>query len=85
MPKFLLSIGLAAATTLTMAAAARADCESDLVQLEDAYKAPALTPAARAVLDDAKTTSVSALKKDDDAACHRAIADALGKIGAPLK
>jgi hypothetical protein len=64
---------------------ARADCESDLIQLEQAYKTPKLTQAAKAALDEAKTKAVSALKKDDDASCHMAIAQALPKAGLILK
>jgi hypothetical protein len=64
---------------------ARADCESDLIQLEQAYNTPKLTQAAKAALDDAKTKAVSALKKDDDASCHKAIAQALPKAGLTLK
>ena len=64
---------------------ARADCESDLLQLEQAYKTPDLTPAARGALDDAKIKSVKALKKDDDAGCHKAIAEGMAKAGLVLK
>jgi hypothetical protein len=64
---------------------ARADCESDLIQLEDAYKTPNLTPAAKAALDTAKTRSVAAMKKDDDATCHSAIAEGLQKAGIVMK
>jgi uncharacterized protein YegL len=64
---------------------ARADCESDLVQLEQAYKAPNLTASGRAALDQAKTKAVAALKKDDDATCHTAIVDAMTKAGLTLK
>jgi len=66
-------------------AAARADCEADLIQLEQAYKAPKLTGEARKALDDAKTKAVSALKKDDDATCHEAIADGMSKAGMTLR
>jgi len=64
---------------------ARADCESDLIQLEKAFKAPNLTAAAKIALDDAKTKAVSALKKDDDAACHKAIVEGMTKAGMTLK
>ncbi len=76
---------LSATIGLASAGVARADCESDLIQLESAYKAPNLSPAAKAALDDAKTKSVSALKKDDDAGCHKVIAEALPKAGMTLK
>jgi hypothetical protein len=64
---------------------ARADCESDLIQLEQAYKAPNLTAEGKVALDDAKTNAVSAFKKDDDATCHKAIAQGLTKAGMRLK
>ena len=65
--------------------AARADCESDMVQLETALKAPKLTPEAKAALDDARVKSVAAMKKDDDVTCHKVISDALPKAGMTLK
>ncbi|MEZ0171167.1 hypothetical protein AB8841_21340 [Microvirga sp. TS319] len=75
------------ATMLGIAAtsAARADCESDLVQLEQAYKTRALTPTGKAALDEAKTKGVAALKKDDDAGCHKAVSDAMTKAGLAVK
>jgi hypothetical protein len=74
-----MTIGVAATT------AARADCESDLIQLEQAFKTPTLTADGKAALDGAKTKAVAALKKDDDAACHKAIAEAMTKAGMMLK
>ena len=76
---------LAAAAIGAGTAAARADCESDMVQLEQALKAPNLTADAKAALDDARVKSVAAMKKDDDGACHKAIAQALPKAGMTLK
>lgn len=64
---------------------ARADCESDLLQLEQAFKAPDLSADAKVALDGAKTKAVSALKKDDDATCHKAIAEAMTKAGLTMK
>jgi len=72
-------IGLAATSV------ARADCETDLLKLEAAYKTPNLAAPAKVALDDAKPIAVAALKKDDDAACHKAIADGMTKAGIPLK
>ena len=69
------TIGMAATTV------ARADCESDLLQLEAAYKTPNLSAAATAALDAAKTTAVAALKKDDDAKCHATVTESLVKAG----
>ena len=64
---------------------ARADCESDMNQLEAALKTPNLSADAKAALDDARVKSVAAMKKDDDATCHKAIAEALPKAGLKLK
>jgi len=76
---------LAVAVLMATAAIARADCESDLIQLQDAYKAPNLTADGKAALDEAKSKAVSALKKDEDAACHKAIAEAMNKAGLKLQ
>ena len=73
------SIGMAATTI------ARADCESDMLQLEAAYKTPNLAAPAKAALDEAKPKAVAALKKDDDKACNAAIADGMTKAGLKLK
>jgi len=81
-PRLLL---LSAAALLAAAGVARADCESDLTQLEQAYKAPNLSADAKQALDGAKTKAVSALKKDDDATCHKVIADGMSKAGMTLK
>jgi hypothetical protein len=64
---------------------ARADCEGDMFQLEQAMKAPNLSANAKASLDDAATKATAAMKKDDDATCHQAIADGLAKAGLILK
>ena len=64
---------------------ARADCESDLLQLEAAYKTPALTAEAKAALDKAKPVAVAALKKDDDKACNAAVVDGMTKAGLKMK
>jgi len=75
----------AVAIGLAATGVARADCESDLLQLEAAFKTPNLAAPARAALDGAKPIAVAALKKDDDAACHKAVADGLNKAGIALK
>ena len=41
---------LAVAVLIATAAIARADCESDLIQLQDAYKAPNLTADGKAAV-----------------------------------
>ena len=63
------------------ASAARADCESDLVKLEKAYKTPALSADARTALDAAKVKAVRALKTDDDKTCHEAVTEGLRQSG----
>jgi hypothetical protein len=77
----MLSVAIGVAAT----GVARADCESDLIQLEEAYKAPDLTATSKAALDDAKTKALAAFKTDDDATCHKAIAEGLTKAGMTLK
>ncbi|WP_131114665.1 hypothetical protein [Lichenihabitans psoromatis] len=64
---------------------AYADCENDMIQLESALKSPTLTPLAKSALQDASVKSVAAMKKDDDATCHKVIADAMTKSGVTLK
>ena len=81
-----LKLALIAATVgFVTTGAALADCESDLIQLEAAYTVPNLTADAKAALDIAKEKAVAALKKDDDAACHKAIDEGMTKAGMKLK
>ena len=77
----MLSVAIGVAAT----GVARADCESDLIQLEQAFKAPNLTSAGTAALDDSKTKALAAFKKDDDAGCHKAIEEGMTKAGMTLK
>ncbi|TAJ28565.1 hypothetical protein [Bosea sp. (in: a-proteobacteria)] len=67
------AVGIAATT------AARADCESDLKQLEHAFTTPNLAAPAKTALDEAKVKAVAALRKDDDKTCHSAVAEGLNK------
>ena len=85
MRTLIVTAAVSAALGLGLVSAARADCESDLNQLEAAYKAPKLSPDAKASLDKAKDVAVSALRKDDDEGCHKAIVEALPKAGMTLK
>ena len=78
---FILALALGAAAT----GGARADCESDMLQLEDAMKAPNQTPEVKAAYQDGAAKAASAMRKDDDGACHLAIAGALAKSGMSLK
>ncbi len=76
---------LTAAVGLAATTAARADCESDLKQLEHAFATPKLAASAKMALDEAKVKAVAALKKDDDKTCHASIADGLSKAGIKMK
>lgn len=76
---------LTAAVGLAATTAARADCESDLKQLEHAFTTPNLATPAKTALDEAKVKAVAALKKDDDKTCHTAVAEGLGKAGIKMK
>jgi hypothetical protein len=76
---------LAVVLATGLAGVARADCESDLIQLEGAFKSPNLTAPAKAALDDAKVKAVGALKKDDDNSCHSAVAEGMRKAGLTMK
>lgn len=76
---------LSAAIGIAATGVARADCESDLLQLEQALKLPNLTPAAKAALDEAKTKAVPAMRKDDDKTCHTVIVEGMTKAGMKLK
>jgi hypothetical protein len=78
-------IALSVAIGVAVAGAAQADCESDLIQLEQAYKAPNLTTDGKAALDDSKEKALAAFKKDDDAACHKAVAEGMSKAGLAMK
>ena len=82
--KFTKIMLVTAALGLAGTAAARADCEADLIKLEQAFKTPNLSDGAKTALDSAKVTAVAALKKDDDKTCHTAIADAMTKAGMKL-
>ncbi len=77
---FTLSFG----SVVLTATVAAADCESDMVQLETAMKAPNLSADAKAAFDDARVKSVAAMKKDDDTACHKVIGEAMTKAGVKL-
>jgi hypothetical protein len=76
---------LSVAIGIAAAGLAHADCESDLIQLEQALKAPNLTADGKAALDNATTKAVAAMKKDDDATCHKAVGEGMAKAGMTLK
>ena len=75
-------IVISAAIAVSAVGVARADCETDLTQLEAAMAAPNLTPEAKAVLTAAGVAGAAAMKKDDDATCNKAVMDGLAKVGA---
>lgn len=86
MTSHLVKIILVSATIGMVAmSVARADCESDLIQLEAAYKTPNLTPAQKTALDEAKTKAVAALKADNDKTCNAAIVEGMTKAGLKMK
>jgi hypothetical protein len=85
MNRLLKSLVVAGLFALPAMNVARADCEDDLVLLEQAYKTPNLSVDAKAALDEAKTKAVPALKKDDDDACHKAVIDGLAKAAIQLR
>ena len=75
---------LAIFLTGTSASLALADCEADLLQLESAMAAPGLKPEMQASLKKAGEDASSALRKDDDATCHKLVTEAIAAAsGAP--
>lgn len=72
---------LIAAVLLTLSAAARADCETDMAQLDQVLKAPSLTTDARKALLTAKKQAIAAVKTDDDVTCNKVITAALKQAG----
>jgi hypothetical protein len=60
---------------------ARADCEADMVKLDQGMKASTLTPEEKAILRDARKKAVEAVKKDDDATCNKVITEAMTRAG----
>lgn len=76
---------ISAAIGIAATSVARADCESDLLQLEAAYKTPNLTPVQTSALDAAKTKAVAALKTDNDKTCNAAIVEGMAKAGLKMK
>ena len=76
---FTLAVGVASISV------AHADCESDMLQLEDAMKAPGQTPDVQAAYRDGAAKAASAMRKDDDTTCHTVIGEALAKSGKTLK
>jgi len=64
---------------------AYADCEADLNQIEAAMKAPGVKPDQLLTLQDVGAKASSALRKDDDATCHKLISDALTSTGGKMK
>ena len=78
-----LRISILALGLVTVAAsAASADCETDLLQLEAAMKAPGQTPEHLTMMKEAGAKASEALRKDDDAACNKFVMDVLKAAGA---
>lgn len=72
---------LIATALLTLSATARADCETDMAQIDQVLKTPSLTTDARKALLAAKKQAVAAVKTDDDATCNKVITAALKQAG----
>ncbi len=74
-------IAISAALATSVVGVAHADCESDLGLLEAALAAPKLTADAKTALEAAGVVAASALRKDDDAGCNKAVMEGLAKTG----
>ena len=70
-----------AAALLSVAAAARADCEADMAQLDQALKNPSLSATGKTGLLEAKKKAIAAVKTDDDATCNKVIVAAIKQAG----
>lgn len=70
-----------AAALLVISATARADCEADMAQLDQALKNSGLSSVGKAGLLEAKTKAVAAVKTDDDATCNKVIVAAIKQAG----
>lgn len=78
---FVKMIAVSAALFGATAVAARADCESDLGLIEAALAAPNLSAEAKGLLEAAGAAGASALRKDDDEGCNKAVMEGLAKAG----
>ncbi|SDR62240.1 hypothetical protein SAMN05519103_07787 [Rhizobiales bacterium GAS113] len=74
-------IMLLAFTGLASIGTARADCEADMAQLDQAAKGSAFTAKAKTILEDARKKAIEAVKKDDDETCNKVITDAMMRAG----
>lgn len=79
--KFTPCAAIIAAALLSVAAAARADCEADMVQLDQVLKNPSLSATAKTALLEAKKKAIAAVKTDDDATCNKVIVAAIKQAG----
>jgi hypothetical protein len=64
----------------TAVGTARADCEADMVKLDQGMRASILTPGAKTILHDARKKAVEAVKKDD-VMCNKVMTAALTRAG----
>ncbi len=79
-----LSIGCSAsiaAVLLSVTAAARADCQADIAQLDLLLKNPSLSANGKTDLLEAKKKAIAAVKTDDDATCNKVIVAATKQAG----
>jgi hypothetical protein len=70
------------AITMTTSTYAFADCEADLLKLEEALAKPDLSADMKTALETAGEQASSALRKDDDDVCNKIVMDALAAAGA---
>jgi hypothetical protein len=61
---------------------AYADCEADLLKLEDALAKPDLSADNKAALEAAGALAATAMRKDDDDVCNKIVMEALTVAGA---
>jgi hypothetical protein len=73
---------VAFAVSMAASTYAHADCEADLLQLEDALAKPDLTADNKAALEAAGEKAATAMRKDDDETCNKLVMDALALAGA---
>ncbi len=72
---------LITAVLLSISAIARADCETDMAQLDEVLKSPSLSADGKKGLLDAKKKAIAAVKTDDDATCNKVIVAAIKQAG----
>ena len=64
---------------------AKANCESDLMQLEPAFSTPKLNVLQLASLEEAKAKAITALRQGKDKNCNAAVFEGITKAGLNTK